>query len=78
MEINVKNIYDFNELYNTSWSGAVDTLDTIKENNKEDEFLDYANSILECYDNGMDRTQVNDWLWFDRDMIYSDLGIEED
>lgn len=45
MEINVKNIYDFNELYNTSWSGAIDTLDTIKENNKEDEFLDYANSI---------------------------------
>ena len=34
MVTNVLEVYDFYELYNTSWSGAVDTLKTIKENEK--------------------------------------------
>ena len=31
-----KEIYDFDTLYDNSWSGAVDTLDTIRENEKEE------------------------------------------
>ena len=76
MVTKVYEVYDFNELYNSSWSGAVDTLDTVKESNKEDELLSLINSVLECYDGGLDRTQLNDYLWFDRDEIYTDLGIE--
>lgn len=78
MEIKVINVYNFNELYNSSWSGAVDTLDTIRENNKEDEFLQMLNDILSCYDGGLDRTALNDYIWFDRDDIYDSLGIEEE
>lgn len=75
MEMKVINVYDFNELYNSSWSGAVDTLDTIREEDKEDELLSLINSILEGYDGGLDRTQLNDYLWFDREDIFESLGI---
>lgn len=78
METNVLNVYDFNELYNSSWSGAIDTLDTIREHDKEDNFLQLLNDILSSYDNGLDRTKVNDFIWFDRDYIYESLGIEEE
>lgn len=78
MEINVLNVYDFNELYNSSWSGAIDTLKTIEENEKEDELLSLINSVLEGYDGGLDRTQLNDYLWFDRDDIYESLGIDNE
>ena len=74
----VYEVYDFNELYNSSWSGAVDTLKTIKENEKEDDLLALINDVLSCYDGGLDRTQLNDYLWFDREDIYNSLGIEED
>lgn len=73
----VTEVYDFNELYNSSWSGAVDTLDTIRENNKEDDFLQMLNEIIDCtLSHSLDRTQLNDYLWFDRDDIYESLGIE--
>lgn len=78
MGMNVLNVYDFNELYNSSWSGAIDTLDTIKENDKEDDFLQLLNDILSSYENGLDRTKVNDFIWFDRDYIYESLGIVEE
>lgn len=76
MILNVKEVYDFNDLVYTSWGGAVNTLDTIRENDKEDELLELINSLLETYDGGLDRTALNDYLWFDRDDILSDLGID--
>ena len=78
MITNVLEVYDFNELYNSSWSGAVDSLKTIEENEKEDEFLQLLNDILSSYDNGLDRTKVNDFIWFDRDYIFKSLGIDDE
>lgn len=78
MEINVLNVYNFYELYNSSWSGAIDTLDTIRKHDKEDVFLQLLNDILSSYDNGLDRTKVNDFIWFDRDYIYESLGIDDE
>lgn len=78
MILNVKEVYDFNELYNSSWGGAVDTLKTIEENEKEDDLLALINDLLSCYESGLDRTALNDYLWFDRDYIYESLGINED
>lgn len=76
MILNVKEVYDFNNLVYTSWGGAVDTLDTIREHDKEDDLLALINDILSCYDGGLDRTALNDYLWFDRDEILSNLGID--
>lgn len=78
MITNVLEVYDFYELCNTSWSGAKDTLQDIMEHSKEDEFLQYLNDILSTYDKGLDRTELNDFIWFDRDVIFEALGIEED
>lgn len=77
-ETYVYNIDSFNSLYNACWSGALYTLNDIKEANKEDELINYLNTVLESYDNGLEITQLNDHLWFDRDYIYEELGIQEE
>lgn len=79
MTIITKNEYDRNDfykLYDNSWSGAVDTLDDIKKADKEEELMD----LLEMYfgDNEeVEDTTINDFLWFDRDTIYEELGLDE-
>ena len=58
-----------------AWSGAVDTLDRVKEAGKCDEL----ESILEeLYPDGMSETELNDLLWFEPETIYEWLGIEEE
>lgn len=78
MILNVKEVYDFNELYNTSWSGAINTLDTIREQEKEQEFLDLVNEVLSTYEDGLERTALNDFIWFDTDFIFESLDIKEE
>ena len=60
-------IADFN-----AWSGAVDTKQTILENDKAEEF---EGLIEDCYPDGLTETQLNDILWFDSDWVYETLGI---
>lgn len=73
-------VTDFDELYISSWSGAVQTLDTIKEYGKEEELMEYINDIINnCTDKQMiSETKLNDILWFDSDDIYESLGIAQD
>ena len=72
----IKKEYDFADLKNNSWSGAVNTLKTIEEAGKEDELM----SLLEDLFWGVtpEETEVNDFLWFDDDYIYERLGIKEE
>lgn len=61
------------------WSGAIDTLNTIEEHNKEDELMDYLEDIW--FDSSFEiptLTELNDFLWFDDETIFEDLGINED
>ena len=70
-----KEVYDFDTLYDNSWSGAVDTLDTLRENEKEEELM----QLLEItFEEIPSETEVNDFLWFERDFIFGELGIEEE
>ena len=62
----------FEELKQEVWSGAVDTLKTIEEFNKEDELLDLIN---EMFTDGIEMTTFNDFLWFDDELIFSYLDI---
>lgn len=57
------------------WSGAVDTIDKIVINDKEDEF---DALIEELYPDGISETQLNDILWFDEEWVLESLGIYED
>lgn len=58
-----------------AWSGAVDTKQTIIDNNKEDEF---DALIEELYPDGIDETALNDLLWFEPEWIFEALSISED
>lgn len=62
----------FEELKQEVWSGAVDTLKTIEEFNKEDELLDLIN---EMFTDGIEMTTLNDFLCFDDELIFSYLDI---
>ena len=58
-----------------AWSGAEDTKQTIIDNNMENEF---DALIEETYPDGIDKTALNDLLWFESDWIFESLGITED
>lgn len=71
----VKIEMDYRTLKNNSWSGALDTLKDIEEADKEDELMYFLEEIF----NGEipTETEVNDFLWHDRDYIYESLGLDE-
>ena len=66
--------YDFNDLYENSWNGAINTLDTIIKNDMENELMEH---LEEIFDNQIPtETEVNDYLWFESGYIYECLGID--
>ena len=74
MEIR-KEINDFYALADMVWSGAVDTIADIQNANKEDEFMDFLE--MEFFEDIPTDTEVNDFIWFERDRIYEHLGLTE-
>ena len=66
--------YDIEELYKDSWSGAINTLDTIMKNDMENELMEHLEDIFS--DQIPTETEVNDYLWFESDYIYECLGID--
>ena len=75
MEIR-REINDFYALADMVWSGAVDTIADIQNANKEDEFMNFLEAVF-CDEVPTD-TEVNDFIWFERDYIYESLGLTED
>ena len=59
-----------------AWSGAKDTLETIIEHDKCEEF----ESLLEETqpEEGWRDVDINDLLWFESDWIFEMLGISEE
>ena len=74
----VKRELDFSDLQKECWSGAVDTLQTIWENDKEDDLMDFLEGYFEGTVPTM--TEVNDLLWFEDEWIFEqiDLDLDED
>lgn len=71
----IKKDYSFNDLKENSWSGAINTLTTIEENGKEEELM----ALLEyTFEDVPTETEINDFLWFDDDFIFEELGIKEE
>ncbi len=65
-----ENLKDFR-----AWSGAVDTLNKLKEIERVDEVETY---IEECMPEVSD-TNINDFLWFESDFIFLELlGLTEE
>lgn len=74
MEIR-KEINDFYALADMVWSGARDTIADIQNANKGDEFMNLLEAVF-CDEVPTD-TEVNDFIWFERDYIYESLGLTE-
>ena len=73
----VKREYNrFDDLYENSWSGAIDTLNTIIQHGLEDELMYHLEEVF--YDNIPTAIELNDYLWFDSEYIYESLGIVEE
>ena len=71
-----REINTFNDLMDMAWSGAVDTLNDITRADKEIELMNLMDA---CFtDETPTETEINDWLWFDRDFIYEHCGLNED
>lgn len=66
---------DFGRLYENSWSGARQTLDDISNANLEEEFMQYLDEMFGADEVG--DTELNDFIWFERDTIYDYLGLDE-
>lgn len=60
-----------------AWSGAHPTVKKIIDNNKQE---DFEQLVEELFPDGLSETQLNDYLWFNDEQIFADLGIydEED
>lgn len=75
MEV-IHEINDFGALKTMVWSGAVYTLDDIERAGKEEEFMELLEETFAC-GNTPTETDVNDFIWFERDFIYELLGLDE-
>lgn len=71
--LTIKKEFSINEF--EPWSGAVDTLDTIRNNNMIDD-LEYL--LEDLYPDGIGETELNDLLWFDSDWLLESLGLQEE
>ena len=74
MEIK-REINSFYELADMVWSGAVDTITDIQNANKENEFMDFIENVF--FDEVPTDTQLNDFIWFEREYIYENMGLDE-
>lgn len=71
----IRELNGFYDLKDNSWSGAIDTLEDIEKAELEEEFMQHLENIF-----GEDiptETELNDYIWFERDNIYSELGLNE-
>lgn len=72
----IKMDFDFRRLQDNCWSGAVDTLITVYNNDKEDELMSLLEMEFEFDIPTL--TEVNDFLWFEDEYIFEQLGISTD
>ena len=75
----IKQDMDFNDLMENCWSGAIDTLKTIEENDMEEEFMEHLEEVFELAfdDNIPTLIEINDYIRFEWEEIYEALGISE-
>ena len=71
----IKQDMNFNDLMNNCWSGAIDTLKTIEEHDKENELMELLEE--QWLEEVPTMTEINDYLWFEDEAIFEALGISE-
>ena len=72
----IKEEYNFQDLKDKCWSGAIDTLKEVEKHGEEYEDL-LVELIKECFEFEIPTlTEVNDLLWFEDNFLFDRLGIK--
>lgn len=58
-----------------AWSGGKDTLNEVVERGAEDHLTELLEMVFDS--SVPSDTEVNDFLWFERDYIYRELGFSD-
>lgn len=75
MTIEIRKELNFEDIKDMSWSGAIDTINTIDDYGKGEEFMQL---LTEIFTEIPTETEINDFLWFESDYIFNTLGITND
>lgn len=59
------------------WSGAKDTVKDVREARKMDELQFLIEEQFADNETPPTETEINDFVWFERDFIYNQLGLDE-
>lgn len=59
------------------WSGAKDTIADIQRAGKMEELGALIEDTFSCDEEPPTETAINDFVWFERDFIYENLGLDE-
>lgn len=68
-------VYDLQDLL---WAGGLDTWNRILKEDKEDEAMQLIEDTFGFTALDTTITNINDFLWFDRDFIYESLNITDE
>lgn len=68
----------FYDLQDRVWGNAIQVLDEIATQDKEDDFMDYIEEIFAYDSNPPSMTELNDFISYEWEQIYEDLDIKED
>lgn len=63
----------FDDICQNAWDGAVDTLDIISNEGKENDLMELLD---ELYPDGVDEIELNNFLAFEDDYIFQNLDID--
>ena len=59
------------------WSGAKDTINAVQTAGKMDELQSLIEEQFADNETRPTETEINDFVWFERDFIYNQLGLDE-
>ena len=73
--ITVKQEMNFDDIRKSAWGQAVKVLDEIYKAGMQNELMEYLEDI---FNEGVDRTELNDMLSYDWEWVYSQIGMPSD
>lgn len=59
------------------WSGAKDTVEDVRKAGKMDDLQSLIEEVFADNETPPTETAINDFVWFEREFIYSRLGLDE-
>ena len=71
--VTTSHVLDFDNIQNNAWGNATNTLEEVKNHEKEDELMELLD---ELYPDGVDEVELNDFLSYEDDYIFQNLDID--